>query len=138
MNPFELILLFQENARLFLITLFLTIFLFFLFLLFGATAAGIFDVTMTKVCITAVSVIAAHWVVVVVFSAIPVVGGILGFMLGIWVMVYIIKIYFNTTWTIAIKVWVLAVLAEITVGVILKLYLGINVLSFIQQLLFVS
>jgi hypothetical protein len=75
---------------------------------------------------------------VVVFSAIPVVGGILGFMLGIWVMVYIIKIYFNTTWTIAIKVWVLAVLAEITVGVILKLYLGINVLSFIQQLLFVS
>jgi hypothetical protein len=138
MNPLALLALFNQSPALFVETLFLMVVLMFLFLLFGATAAGIVDVTMVNVLITAISVIAAQWVVVVVLSIIPFIGGILGFIFSIVVMVYVLKINFNTTWIRAAKVLVLAVVAEVAAGLILKLYLGVGILPFIHQFFFVT
>lgn len=128
----------RENPLMFFSTLALMIVLFSLFLLFGAIAAGIYEVTFTKVLLTATAVMTVQWIVVLVLSIIPVVGGILGFILGICAMIYILKIYLNTTWLQAWKVWGLALLAQIVTGLILKLYLGVDLIEFANKLFFVS
>lgn len=108
-----------------------------LFLLFGATAARVPGVTLMNASIAAVSMVAAQFVAVVVLSIVPVVGGILGFIFGIVAMVWVIKMYFDLTWETASKVWGLAVVAEVTAGMILWLYLGIGLIDFVHSFFFV-
>lgn len=108
-----------------------------LFLFFGALAASA-EATWTKVFLAAVVGISAQWVIAVVLSVIPVVGGLLGFIFGIFAMIYILKYTFMTDWRQAAMIFALAALAEIVTGAVLELYTGIGFLTFAQKLFFVS
>lgn len=135
MNPLALLSL--EPAALFG-ALLLMLILVTLFLLFGLTAARVPEVTLMDSAVVAVSMLAAQFVVVVVLSIVPVVGGILGFIFGLVAMVWVIKRYFDLTWTMAGKAWGLTVVAEVTAGVILWFYLGIGLMDFIHTFFFIQ
>ena len=108
-----------------------------LFLLFGVTAAGVHEINLADASVVAISMLAAQFVVVLALSPIPLVGGILGFIFGIVAMVWVIKAYLDLTWEMAAKVWGLAVVAEITTGMILWLYMGIGLTDFIHMFFFI-
>lgn len=108
-----------------------------LFLLFGVTAAGVHEINLVDASVVAISMLAAQFVVVLVLSPIPIVGGILGFIFGVVVMVWVIKAYLDLAWEMAAKVWGLAVVAEITTGMILWLYMGIGLADFIHRFFFI-
>ncbi len=114
------------------------IILVFLFLFFGALAAGVEEVTWGKVLYASVLIIGVQWIIAVALSLIPVVGGLLGFIFSIVSMVYLVRITFMVDWTQAFQVVVLTAVAELAAGIVLKIYFDIDVISFVQRLFFVS
>ncbi|MFQ5816165.1 MAG: hypothetical protein ACE5G7_06680 [Candidatus Hydrothermarchaeaceae archaeon] len=110
----------------------------FLFLFFGALAAGVEDITWTKVFLASVVGVSAQWAVAVVLSIIPLVGGLLGFIFSILAMIFVLRFTFVVPWRRAAMIFALAAVAEITTGVVLVLYTGIDLLTFAQRLFFVA
>lgn len=109
-----------------------------LFLLFGAVAAGVSNVTFFQTVIAATATIGAQWIVAILFSFIPTIGGFLGFMFSIIAMLYVLKSFFNITWGSAIWVFILTVAAEVSAGLIIKLYLGIDIWAYARTFIFVT
>ncbi len=109
-----------------------------LFLFFGALAAGIEEVTWGKVLFASVLIILVQWIIAVVLSFIPVIGGLLGFILSILGAIYLMRVTFLVEWPQAFQAIVLAAVAELTVGIVLQIYTDIDVISFVQRLFFVS
>jgi hypothetical protein len=139
MNPISLLHLGKAYGTLVVLeTLVLMIILVALFLMFGAMAAGITEVTVFKALLASVLMICVQWIIAVVFSFIPAIGGFLGFIFSILGMVYVLKIAFGVQWSTAFVTFLFAILAEIATGMIINLYLGIGVTNFAQQFLFVS
>ncbi|MEE9612132.1 MAG: hypothetical protein V3W19_12825 [Desulfatiglandales bacterium] len=116
----------------------LIVFLVFLFLFFGAIAAKVEDITLTKVLLATIVGVSAQWVAAVVFSLIPLIGGILGFIASILAMIYVLRYTFMVSWGQAAKIFALAVVAELTTGVVLEIYTSVSLLAFVQKLFFVT
>jgi hypothetical protein len=110
----------------------------FLFIFFGAIAAGIEDITWTKIFLAALVGVSAQWIVAVGLSIIPLVGGLLGFIFSILAMIYVLKYTFMVSWRKAATIFALAAVAEIATGAILELYTGIDFLTFVGKLFFVA
>lgn len=139
MNPFALLKMGHEYGNVFVLeTIVLMVIIVSLFLLFGAMAAGIPDVTFVKAGMAAVLMVAVQWIFAIGFSFIPFIGGFLGFIASILGMVYILKITFNTQWGTAFTTLAFAIVAELTTGVIIDLYLGIGLTNFANQFLFLT
>jgi hypothetical protein len=134
MNPLSLLTL---EPPILLRVLFLMVVLITLFLLYGATAAGV-PVTAFTALVAALSMLTAQFLVVFFLSFVPLVGGILGFIFGILAMIWVLRLYFNVTWRVAAQVWLLAVVAEIASGLILKFYLGTDLVDFIHRFFFIQ
>jgi len=139
MNPSYLLQLGQVyGTQVVLETLMLMVLLVALFLLFGAMAAGIPEVTLSRALLSSVLVLCVQWIVSVVFSYIPVVGGILGFIFSLLGMIYVLKVTFGVGWSTAFVTFIFAILAEVATGTVVSLYLGIGLSNFARQFLFVS
>ncbi|MEE8357808.1 MAG: hypothetical protein V3R82_00140 [Candidatus Hydrothermarchaeales archaeon] len=108
-----------------------------LFLWFGALASGIQNITPLTIVTTATAAIGAQWIVAIIFSAIPQIGGILGFIFSILAMVYVFKYFFSITWHTAMIVLLLTILAEVSAGTIIKLFLNIDIWAFARTFIFV-
>ncbi|NOZ77453.1 MAG: hypothetical protein GXO65_07350 [Euryarchaeota archaeon] len=139
MNPISLLHLGKLYGTATVIeTLVLMVILMSLFLLFGAMAAGIPEVTLGKALLSAVLMISVQWIIVVVFSFIPLIGGFLGFIISIIAMTYVLKVTFGVAWATAFLTFLFAILAEVATGMIVDLYLGIGLTNFAQRFVFVS
>ncbi len=110
----------------------------FLFLFFGAIAAKVEDITWTKVLLASIVGVSAQWIAAVVLSIIPLIGGLLGFIFSILAMVYVLRYTFMVSWGKAAKIFALAVMAEVTTGVVLEIYTDLSLLTFAQRLFFVA
>ncbi len=108
-----------------------------LFLWFGALASGIQNITPLTIVTTATAAIGAQWLVAIIFSTIPQIGGILGFIFSILAMVYVFKYFFSVTWQTALIVLFLTILAEVSAGMIIKLFLNIDIWAFARTFIFV-
>lgn len=134
MNP---IVLMELGTVMVIKLLVLMVILITLFLWFGAIGAGVSNITFGKVAIAAVAMIATQWIIAIGFSIIPLIGGLLGFIFSIVGVIYIIKMFFTIPWIQAGAVWTLAMIAEITSGMILSVYIGIDLIEFIHHFIFV-
>lgn len=108
-----------------------------LFLWFGALASGIQNITPLTIVTTATAAIGAQWLVAIIFSLIPQIGGILGFIFSILAMVYVFKYFFSITWHTAMIVLFLTILAEVSAGMIIKLFLNIDIWAFARTFIFI-
>ncbi|MFQ5975021.1 MAG: hypothetical protein ACE5J5_01720 [Candidatus Hydrothermarchaeales archaeon] len=129
--------LFSLNILTGLKVLFLMIVLVSLFLWFGALASGIPNITPASIVTTAAAAIGAQWFVAIIFSSIPYIGGLLGFIFSILAMVYVFRHFFNITWRQALIVFFLTALAEVTAGMVIKLFLRVDIWAFARTFIFV-
>ena len=129
--------LFSLNFFTSLKVILLMIILVSLLLWFGALASGIPNITPLTIFITATSAIGAQWLVAILLSVIPYIGGILGFIFSILAMVYVFKRFLNITWSNALVVLLLTVIAEVSASMIIRLFLNIDVWAFARSFIFV-
>ncbi len=134
MDPTQL---FNLNMATGLEILLLMLVLVSLFLWFGALASGIQNITPLTIVTTAAAAIGAQWLVAIIFSSIPQIGGILGFIFSILAMVYVFKYFFSITWHTALIVLFLTILAEVSAGMIIKLFLNVDIWVFARTFIFV-
>lgn len=116
-------------AVLLLLILLLVIAAFFLWI--GAKLAGIQNATFGKAVVAALVSVIALAVLQVITSIIPFLGGLVGFLLGILVSIYIIKAVFDTSWGKALLAWILYVVAIIATVFIALVIGGIAIWSFL-------
>ncbi len=108
-----------------------------LFLWFGALASGLQNITPANIIITAGAAIGAQWLVAILLSAIPGIGGILGFIFSMIAMIYVFKRFLQITWGQAFVVFFLTVLAEVSAGMVIKLFLKIDIWAFARTFIYV-
>ena len=129
--------LFSLNFFTSLKVIFLMIILVSLLLWFGTLASGIPNITPLTIFITATTAIGAQWIVAILLSTIPYIGGILGFIFSILAMVYVFKRFLNITWSNALVVLLLTAIAEVSASMIIRLFLNIDVWAFARSFIFV-
>ncbi len=108
-----------------------------LFLWFGALASGLQNITPVNIIITASAAIGAQWLVAILLSTIPGLGGILGFIFSMIAMIYIFKRFLQITWEQALIVFLLTVVAEVSAGTVIKLFLKIDIWAFARTFIFI-
>ncbi len=108
-----------------------------LFLWFGALASGLQNITPANIIITAGAAIGAQWLVAILLSTIPGIGGILGFIFSMIAMIYIFKRFLQITWGQALIVFLLTVVAEVSAGMVIKLFLKIDIWAFARTFIFI-
>ncbi len=108
-----------------------------LFLWFGALASGLQNITPANIIITAGAAIGAQWIVAILLSTIPSLGGILGFIFSMTAMIYVFRRFLQLTWGQALVVFFLTVLAEVSAGMIIKLFLKIDIWAFARTFIFI-
>lgn len=79
----------------------------------GAKLAKIENATFGKAILAALVAAAITWVLSLLFSFIPVVGTMLGLIIGLILTIFAIKAIFSTTFGKAALVWVFHIIAEI-------------------------
>ena len=83
------------------------------FMWVGAKVAGVRNATFFKSIIAALGSAFITWFVSFVFSVVPVFGTILGFMIGLFFAILVIKASYSTSFGKALLVWIFHVVAEI-------------------------
>ncbi|MFQ5887766.1 MAG: hypothetical protein ACE5HY_03620 [Candidatus Hydrothermarchaeales archaeon] len=130
-------LLFNLNIVTGLKVLLLMVVLVSLFLWFGALASGIPNITPTNIVTTAAAAIGAQWLVAIILSSIPYIGGLLGFIFSLLAMIYVFRYFFNITWQTALIVFFLTILAEVSAAMVIKLFLRVDIWAFARTFIFV-
>ncbi|WP_157209531.1 hypothetical protein [Methanotorris igneus] len=104
-----------------------------IFLYFGCKLANIEDVSLGKAIVAVVGGGILSFIVSSIFSAVPVIGGILSFVFGILSYVWVIKVIFNTNWSKAFLAWLMAIVVEVVVmfiiAFIIAFIFGVGILS---------
>ena len=83
------------------------------FMWVGAKIAGVRNATFFKSIIAALGSAFITWFVSFIFSVVPVFGTILGFMIGLFFAILVIKASYSTSFGKALLVWIFHVVAEI-------------------------
>jgi len=99
------------------------------FMMIGAKLAKIKNVTFLTSFIAAIGCSIATWIITIVFSILPFVGTILGFLAGIAVSLFIIKSVFNTNIENALLIWIFNIAAKIVAIIIAVLTFASIILS---------
>lgn len=83
------------------------------FMWVGAKMAGVRNATFFKSIIAALGSAFITWFISLVFSVVPVFGTILGFIIGLFFAILVIKASYSTTIGKALLVWIFHIIAEI-------------------------
>jgi len=89
-----------------------------LFMWIGAKLARVPGATFGKAILAGIASAFASWLMTAVFSVVPVIGTLVGFLAGLLLSAFVIQAVFDTSLEKALLVWVFHLLAEILVIVI--------------------
>lgn len=93
------------------------------FMWIGAKMAGIKEATFGKSLIAAIGAEFIIWIFSLILSVIPVIGTVIGFIVGLTFAIFVIKGTYNTSFGKALVAWVFCVISEIVA-------IGIGVTTF--------
>jgi hypothetical protein len=100
-----------------------------IFIWIGAKLAGIQGATLFRSMMAALAATLAVWLVTAACSALPVVGTILGFLLGHLICIWILMVLFETGFARALVAWVFHFVAQILAVVIAALTFAGGILA---------
>ena len=83
------------------------------FMWVGAKVAGVRNATFFKSTVAALGSTFITWFISLVFSVVPVFGTILGFIIGLFFAILVIKASYSTSFGKALLVWIFHIIAEI-------------------------
>jgi hypothetical protein len=83
------------------------------FMWVGAKMAGVRRATFGKSIVAALGSAFITWFISLVFSVVPVFGTFLGFIIGLFFAILVIKASYNTSFGKALLVWIFHIIAEI-------------------------
>jgi len=88
------------------------------FMLIGAKIACVENATLGKSIIAAIASSFITWIVALVFSIVPLIGTIVGFIVGLFLALLAIKGVYNTSFAKALLVWIFNILAQVAAIII--------------------
>ncbi len=83
------------------------------FMWVGAKMAGVRNATFFKSIVAALGSAFITWFISLVFSVVPVFGTVLGFIIGLFFAILVIKASYSTSFGKALLVWIFHIIAEI-------------------------
>lgn len=97
----------------FIVVILTAIFLATFFMWLGAKIAGVKNVSFGKSFLAAVGTTFVTWLISLLSSAVPSLGGIIGFSVGLLFSIFVIKGIYDTSFGRALLVWIFQIVAEI-------------------------
>jgi hypothetical protein len=92
---------------------------------FAAKLSGVKDATFGKAITICLASIVVEILIALVFSVLPVLGTIAGFLIGLFLTLLIIKSVYNTGWGRALVVWIMQWVVLVIAGLIIAVLAGI-------------
>jgi hypothetical protein len=92
---------------------------------FAAKLSGVKDATFGKALTICLASIVVEILIALVFSVLPVLGTIAGFLVGLFLTLLIIKSVYNTGWGRALVVWIMQWVVLVIAGLVMAVVAGI-------------